>query len=194
MNFSLFLSQIGGSLGLCLAMSFLSIIEIFYQTIRIVFHQKTNFSKEINLEIEGSGRKLNFKFASFAKYCKKYCLHSSLHGISHVVNRISKPFEKIFWAFSLLLSIFFLCIMVRSSYQKLQLNPIAIGYNDTIWNIQDVSLYKDEINFTFFFSRKIPFPAVTFCTDYNVAPILEKSGVRGLMENNERMSNLSDEE
>ncbi|XP_055591474.1 pickpocket protein 28-like [Uranotaenia lowii] len=81
----------------------------------------------------------------------EFCAHSSIHGIGYMGSRQRSAFEKFFWLFVFLLSMFGCGKLIDNSLRKWNENPVIITFDEVptaVWNI--------------------PFPAVTICPEAKI--------------------------
>ncbi|EDS44436.1 amiloride-sensitive Na+ channel [Culex quinquefasciatus] len=94
----------------------------------------------------------------------EFCRHSTIHGISHIGSRQRSLFEKFWWAFVFLLSMYGCAKLIDDMYRKWDENPVLVAFDEKatpVWNIPfpaiticpETKIQKNHVNFTDLFMR-----------------------------------------
>lgn len=93
---------------------------------------------------------------------------SSIHGVHYLTKTTEK---KVFWSIVIVISASLGVHYVGDLMETLSNDPVVLEISDKVWNVRDV--IKLKLFFVILFSQifffQIPFPAVTFCPDFDRA-------------------------
>lgn len=78
------------------------------------------------------------------QHVKTYCEESSIHGITQLVNQKSHWFEKIFWFFTIIISIICCGFLIAQIGGKLSEGSLITFISDTSVNCEDVIKRQDK--------------------------------------------------
>lgn len=90
---------------------------------------------------------------------------TSIHGVHYLTKTTEK---KVFWSIVIVISASLGVYYVRDLIKTFSNDPVVLEISDKVWNVRDViklnSLFRPVLWLLFF---QIPFPAVTFCPDFD---------------------------
>ncbi|CAG9833086.1 unnamed protein product [Diabrotica balteata] len=113
-------------------------------------------SEKFDFDIEEEERRQKEKHYTWVENCKyyilEYCREGSLHGLKYLGQNRTFA-EKIWWAISMIISLYICTKLVLNAYSKWQNTPVIVSFAT-----------KDTPNW------RIPFPAVTICPEIKAVP------------------------
>ncbi|XP_072394413.1 pickpocket protein 28-like [Diabrotica undecimpunctata] len=113
-------------------------------------------SGKFDFDIEEEERRQKEKHYTWVENCKyyilEYCREGSLHGLKYLGQNRTFA-EKIWWAISMIISLYICTKLVLNAYSKWQNTPVIVSFAT-----------KDTPNW------RIPFPAVTICPEIKAVP------------------------
>lgn len=141
-GFSEFLASIGGLMGLIAGVSVISVIEFFYHFLSHLFPLGRNrkITPEATNKLRNRNRAVNENHVlyQFSKYVVEFVRASSIHGVPLTTGRNRSRLQKLFWSLIVLFSIGACSYLINDARNLAELNPIAFGIDENIWNVKDV--------------------------------------------------------
>ncbi|KAL7020247.1 hypothetical protein ACKWTF_011436 [Chironomus riparius] len=142
------LSLVGGFFGLFAGFSFLSVGEIIkhfiiYPVIRLKARRSTKVQPVTTKKIQKSQNKIKCYLRTFLKM-------STIHSFNHIAKSSKNRFEQLVWAVLFVISMSFVCILVREVDLKRRSSEIVMNLEGIPTKVED-----------------IPFPAFTLVENIN---------------------------
>jgi Amiloride-sensitive sodium channel len=134
-----FLSNVGGFMGLLAGISVLSLIEIFYFTVKN-FLRVQNRVEPKSLEFQNS-RDRNVKALNqVSLFLIEFVELSDLHGLQYVKDKREGRVGMILWAAMVFLSFIACSFLIRDLFHNAEKSPVAIRINPQKWTLNEVRL------------------------------------------------------
>ena len=148
-----FLGSIGGLMGLFVGASVFSLFEF---TFDFLLHVKNKIAARmprskvrviiVKSKVEAGSEKIitvnrKHMFYKCAKLLRHFAKESSIHGVPHIVNKDQKKLEKIFWIFTVAVSVAMCTNLILDTIDQADMNPIEYGIDDKLWSLKDVSCF-----------------------------------------------------
>lgn len=136
-DFSDFLAEFGGLMGLLAGISVFSIIELIMTIMqcksKIAPVQRPRRRKKFKVNKEHLFYHLSRTFSELLK-------QSNIHGVHYVSDRRLKKIERVFWFIVICLMLAFSSVLVIDSLRNLQSNSVIFAIDENLWSVEDVRI------------------------------------------------------
>jgi Amiloride-sensitive sodium channel len=146
---TMFLANCGGLFGLCLGISIISVLEIFYFfTIRLFFkcqsieRHNTIFAKETFTEKKYEPLRL------MKDLIVDYVSRTTVQGVKYVGKRNLYPIERIWWTIVIFISIIFCGSLILNLFKNYDNSPVTIHFADKETPVTQVGIPIKELTST----------------------------------------------